>query len=165
MPYLRPETGDAWIVEDTLASLVASDPGGHEAEQHLPDAASEGVFEAWALAQEHIFRSWSWLTDVANLQPDVPLALREAAELVANHGAHLGVATPQDLVQRLNGRWDKRIVDRVREIVRSENPVSERIEKLVEFVSDAGLEPPPPRSHCLSSSVMRCDSCAGWPSR
>jgi hypothetical protein len=143
-PYLRPETGDAWIVEDTLASLVAADPGERDAEQNLPEAASEGVFEAWALAQEHIFRSWSWLTDVANLQPDVPLALREAAELVANHGAHLGVETQQDLVQRLNGRWDKRIVNRVREIVRSENPANERIEKLVEFVSGAGLEPPPP---------------------
>ena len=143
-PYLRPETGDAWIVGDTLASLVAADPGDRDAEQHLPEAAAEGVFDAWALAQEHIYRSWSWLTDVANLQPDVPLALREAAELVANHGPHLGVERQRDLVQRLNGRWDKRIVDRVRAIVRSDKTSNERIDQLVEFVSEAGIEAPPP---------------------
>jgi hypothetical protein len=102
------------------------------------------VFEAWALAQEHIYHSWSWLTDVANLQPDVPLALREATELVANHGSHLGVERQRDLVQRLNGRWDKRIVDRVREIVRTEAAATERLEELIEFVSEAGLEAPPP---------------------
>jgi hypothetical protein len=143
-PYLRPETSDAWIVEDTLSSLVAADPGDRETEQHLPEAASAGVFEAWTLAQEHIYRSWSWLTDVANLQPDVPLALREAADLVANHGSHLGVEHQRDLVQRLNGRWDKRIVDRVRGIVRSEASATERIEGLIEFVSEVGLEAPPP---------------------
>jgi hypothetical protein len=36
-PYLRPETGDAWIVEEKLSSLVAADPGDRDAEQHLPE--------------------------------------------------------------------------------------------------------------------------------
>ncbi len=48
------------------------------------------------------------------------------------------------MLQRLNARWEKRIVDRVREIVRSEAAASARIDELVEFVADAGLEPPEP---------------------
>lgn len=39
--------------------------------------------------------------------------------------------------------WVDEDPDRVREIVRSEASVGERIEGL-EFVEDAGLEPPPP---------------------
>jgi hypothetical protein len=102
------------------------------------------VFDAWALAHDHIYRSWSRLTDIANLQPEVPLALREAVELVANHGAELGIERQTDIIRRLNGRWEKRIVDQVRHIVRSDTSTHERIETLVEFVTDAGLEPPPP---------------------
>jgi len=143
-PFIREETGKPWIIDDTLSSLVAADPGGRETEQDLPDGAAKGVFDAWAHAHEHIYSTWTRLTDVANLQPDIPLALREAADLVVNHGAYLGIEKQQGLLQRLNARWEKRIVDRVREIVRSEAAASARIDELVGFVADAGLEPPEP---------------------
>ena len=84
------------------------------------------------------------LTDVANLQPKIPLALREAAELVVTQGAYLGPERQHDLLKRLNARWEKRIVDRVREIVRSGASGGEIIGRLSEFVSEAGLEAPPP---------------------
>jgi hypothetical protein len=49
---------------------VAADPGGRDTEQHLPERAAEGVFDAGAHAHDHIYNSWTRLTDVANLQPD-----------------------------------------------------------------------------------------------
>ena len=85
-PFIHEETGKPWVVDDTLSSLVAADPGERETEQHLPDGAAQGVFDAWPHAHDHIYTTWSRLTDVANLQPDIPRALREAAELVATQG-------------------------------------------------------------------------------
>ncbi len=143
-PYRREGTDEPWIVDDTLTSLVAADPGGPDTEQYIPAAAQAGVFAAWALAEKNIFDKWSRLSDPANLQPDVPLALREAAELVAEHGGSLGLAEQQDLHAKLNGAWEKRIVDRVREIVRAEEPASKRLLDLQAFVKEAGLQTPPP---------------------
>jgi hypothetical protein len=60
------------------------------------------------------------------------------------HGhALLAIEKQQGLLQRLNARWEKRIVDRVREIVRSDAGASERLDQLLAFVPEAGVEPPP----------------------
>jgi hypothetical protein len=133
--------GRVVMTDDTLTALVAADPGGEATEQHLPDAARLGVFEAWAHAQRDIYESWTWMTDPKNLRPEVPLALREAAELVYEHGSHLGEAQ-NDLLQRLNAKWDKRIVDEVRLIVRSDDLPRKRLERLAAFVREAGLRIP-----------------------
>ena len=110
-------------------------------EQFLPEAAKTGVFEAWSYAQRDIYDAWTWMTDPKNLRPEVPLALREAAELVYEHGGHLG-EVQNDLLQRLNAKWDKRIVDEVRLIVRSEEAPRKRLDRLVDFVREAGLRIP-----------------------
>ena len=163
-PFIRAETGKPWVVEDTLTSLVAADPGGRETEQHLPKGASEGVFDAWAHAHDQIYSTWTRLTDVANLQPDIPLALREAAELVVNHGAYIGIEKQQGLLQRLNARWEKRIVDRVRDCSVG-SP-----QRLRESTSSASSSPMPDSNHqnppscCRSSNAMTCGSSAGWQS-
>lgn len=81
------------------------------------------------IAQSHIFEMWTRLTQIANLQPEIPLALREAAELVVNSGDSLGFENQQGLLRRLNARWDRRIVTAVREIVRSDRPPKERVIK------------------------------------
>jgi len=139
--------GNRVILDDTLASLVAADPGGDQCEQDLAEGAATGVFEAWAVAQAHIFDAWSRLTDIANLQPEIPLALREAAELVVTVGDGLGFEVQQGLLRRLNARWDRRIVGAIREIVRSDRPSSERVALVADYVRDEGLplpEPPKP---------------------
>jgi hypothetical protein len=139
--------GAKLILDDTLAALVAADPGGDQCEQDVPKVAATGVFDAWAIAQGHIFDAWSRLTDIANLQPEIPLALREAAELVVTAGDGLGFEAQQGLLRRLNARWDRRIVGAVREIVRSDRPPRERVALLADYVKEEGLllpEPPEP---------------------
>ncbi|HET8930091.1 MAG TPA: helicase-related protein, partial [Acidimicrobiales bacterium] len=84
-PWFRFVTADdesQLIFDDTLTSLVAADPGGADCERAVPEWATDGVFDAWAAARDDIFGAWTTLTDIANLQPEIPLALREAAELV-----------------------------------------------------------------------------------
>jgi len=139
--------GAQLILDDTLTALVAADPGGDGCELDVAEGAANGVFDAWALAQGHIFDAWSRLTDIANLQPEIPLALREAAELVVTAGDGLGFEAQQGLLRRLNARWDRRIVGAVREIVRSDRPARERVALLAEYVKEEGLplpEPPEP---------------------
>ncbi|MEX1171819.1 MAG: helicase-related protein [Chloroflexota bacterium] len=139
--------GLALILDDTLSALVAADPGGADCEQDLAEGAANGVFDAWVIAQEHIHDAWSRLTDIANLQPEIPLALREAAELVVTAGDGLGLEEQQNLLRRLNARWDRRIVGEVRRIVRSGQPARTRVSELAEYVKEEGLplpEPPEP---------------------
>jgi hypothetical protein len=145
-PAVGPD-GVQLVQDDTLSALVAADPGGADCEQDLADGAASGVFDAWAIAQAHIDSAWSRLTDIANLQPAIPLALREAAELVITAGNDLGLTEQQDLLRRLNARWDRRIIGEVRRIVRSEEPAKTRVTQLAEYVKEEGLplpEPPKP---------------------
>lgn len=145
-PFIGPD-GAHIVLDDTLSSLVAADPGGDQYEQDITPGAAVGVFDAWEIAQEHVYDVWTRLTDIANLQPEIPLALREAAELVVTSGAALGFEHQQGLLRRLNARWDRRIVSEVRQIVRSDRPPRERVSLLAEYVKEEGLplpEPPEP---------------------
>lgn len=141
-PLLDP-TGVPLIVTDTLTALVAADPGGEATEAHLPNGSMIGVYSAWEIAHKDIFDTWAWMTDAKNLRPDVPLALREAALLVAEHGDILG-AEQNSLLQKLNAKWDKEIVDAVRLIVRSENSNPEKLRILAAYVQGQGLRAPAP---------------------
>ena len=135
--------GKPLIVTDTLTALVAADPGGEATEAHLASGSMTGVYSAWEFAHKDIFDTWAWMTDAKNLRPDVPLALREAAELVTLHGDFLG-AEQNALLQKLNAKWDKEIVDAVRLIVRSGESNSEKLRNLSEYVQGQGLKAPEP---------------------
>jgi hypothetical protein len=144
-PIHRAEDDAPWVIGDTLTALIAADPGGAGTEQHIPDAARAGVFDAWQVAEDDIYAKWTALTDPAALQPEVPLALREAHELVTEHGGGLGFAAQQGLLSVLDASWEKRIVDRVRAIVRDDGVSgTEKVDQLQAFVKEAGLEAPPP---------------------
>lgn len=144
-PARRPEDDAPWVIDDTLTSLTAADPGGAGTEQYIAEAAQSGVFEAWQVAEADIYAKWSQLTDPANLRPEVPLALRQAHELVSEHGGGLGFSAQEALLAVLDANWEKRIVDAVREIVRDEEAsASDRVERLQALVKDAGLDAPPP---------------------
>jgi hypothetical protein len=143
-PRLHSETGFPIVVADTLSCLVAADPRGSDTPFFEATTPDTGVFAAWAIAQNHIHEAWMKLTDSDEIQPKMPLALRQAAELVADHGAELGIERQTHLYQCLRGRWEKRIVDQVREIVRSDEPAKKRLSQLAEYVDEEGLEPPPP---------------------
>jgi hypothetical protein len=133
-----------WVDGDTLTCLVASDPGEENgAQQYLPDEAAQGVFAAWERAQTDIHAKWSVLADWANLQPQIEKALRDAVELVSDHGAHLAPEVQGDLVARLSGRWERAIVREVRGIVRDEEKTPrQKVDALLQFVTETGLPIP-----------------------
>ena len=143
-PILQGDDEVPWVIDDTLTSLMAADPGAEGVDQEIPDAAHESVFAAWSLAADDIQEKWSALTDPAALAPEVPLAMRQAAELVVVHGAGMSRDELERLHATLNSSWEKRIVDDVRRIVRNEDQSSaDKVAELAAFVKEAGLEPPP----------------------
>lgn len=131
------------VVADTLKCLIAADPGGDATPSFLPEGSTTGVYAAWEVASKDIYDSWMWMTDLRNLRPEIPLALREAAQLVLHHGGHLG-AEQNFLLQKLNAKWEKEIVDSIRRIVRSNDTPSVQLGKLVEYVQEQGMREPEP---------------------
>jgi hypothetical protein len=131
-----------WIEKDTLTCLMAADPRHPDVEQQLSDLASQQVFDAWSKVRVEIYETWTRLTDPANFAPKVDLALRQAIDLVFEHGIVLGIAQ-QSLIAKLSGKWPKAVVDAVRAIVRNEELLpAEKVVQLDELATDLGLQIP-----------------------
>ncbi len=130
------------IDDDTLTCLITADPGVPDTLRDLPDSAFEGAFEAWGIASSAALGDWLKLTDPAALLPDVPKALRDAADLVADHGALvLSPGEQRELSNRLNANPPERVLREVRNAMRSDVEPGEKIRMVKELVEAAGLQP------------------------
>src|SRR5690606_37922218 len=83
------------------------------------------------------------LTDPNNLQPDVPKAFREAAELVRVQGGFLGKEEQTLLLRKLRSVPSSKVITAVREALRSEESDKSRIQYVAEIIEGAGIQPPP----------------------
>ncbi len=135
---------DPYVIDDTLACLAYADPDIDTTPPVLSEEMYAAAFDAWAVAQQDVYDRWMWQTDPANLAPQVPRAMRDAAALVSAHGARLGDA--QDaLVTRLNAPYALRIQREVRHV--TTNPTlsnRDKADALLELADRHGLSPPPP---------------------
>jgi transglutaminase-like putative cysteine protease len=139
------EDGEPWIDSDTLTCLIAADPGEHAPDdQVIADEALTQVFEAWKVAHDDVYNTWTALTDPANIQPAIEKSLRDAIELVSQHGHELPANQQQDLLKRLNGRWGTTVARQVRAILRQDHlSPAERVAELNHYVRNvAGLPVP-----------------------
>ena len=114
--------------------------------QKKPNAFSEafdGAFDAWAVAHADIVAERDHLADPRNLRPTIPKAMREAANLVADHGGFLGEGMSK-LHKRLSTVPPHSTQKQVREVVRDEALTPrQKIELLAELADELGLEEPP----------------------
>lgn len=152
-------TDDSWhpllddfqkpVVEpQTLIALSAADPGSEATGRDLPDEAYDGAFEAWEIAHDHILSERNRLADPAALQPQIPKPLRDAANLVSDHGGFLGSAVQQDLYKRLNSVPPRKTWKPVRDVLSNAATGNhEKVELLRKLADDEGLEAPPPPPH------------------
>jgi superfamily II DNA or RNA helicase len=123
-PELRPqvdESGEPIVIDDTLTCLAQADPGNSDVTSifEAPLAAQvcyDAAFDAWAIAKVHIHQAWMYNADPANLSRPVPKVMRDAAEIVRRHGAHLGDSQDR-LVGRLEAPYAPRIQRAVRDVV------------------------------------------------
>lgn len=157
-PGLRPETdetGRVIVVDDTLTCLAHADPGG----PHIPSLFGDGTasqelydaaFDSWAAARTHIHAGWMYNADPANLTRPVPKVMRDGADLIRSHGAHLA-DRQDDLIARLEAPYAPRIQRAVRDLLNDRTLTErERASHLLALADHLGLirqpapEPLPP---------------------
>lgn len=134
------------VDSDTLTCLMTADPGDPGTVRELPDLAYERAFDAFEAARDSAYTDWIRLTDPIALMPEVPRALRDAAEFVAEKGSiALSPDAQNDLLLRLNTSPPNRVVREVRAVMNREGIRDvDRLKELGEVVEQAGLTPAEP---------------------
>ncbi|RAY12987.1 helicase [Actinomadura craniellae] len=130
------------VVDDTLACLAAGDPGPNDPPPLLNEAIHQAAYDGWACARQHIAAAWMHNADPANLTPQIPKAMRDAAELVRQHGAHLG-ADQDALIERLEAPYSPRIVRTIRNVLTEPSAFHSTVNHLAELADRLGLTPQP----------------------
>jgi hypothetical protein len=157
-PGLRPqtdETGQIIVIDDTLTCLAHADPGGADTPSLFDGgeaslASYDAAFDAWAAARTHIHTGWMYNADPANLTRPVPKVMRDAADLIRAHGAHLA-DRQDDLIARLEAPYAPRIQRAVRDLLNDATLAErEKASQLLALADHLGLirqpapEPLPP---------------------
>jgi hypothetical protein len=130
------------VVPDVLACLKYAYATEHT-ERILDDATYEAAYGSWAVAKASIYEQWMWSTDLRNLQPEIPKAMRDAAEVVRLHPP---AGHDQAQVDRLYDTLNAPYAERVRRQVRAalaQGTAAEQVAELVDIVTRLALSPPP----------------------
>lgn len=131
------------VIADILASLRHA----HATERTtrvFDEATQHSAYDAWSAAKAHIHETWMYATDPRNLQPEIPKAMRDAAEHVRLHPP---TGLDQDgvdrLIDTLAAPYPERIRKQVRDILSSESSPKSRSHALADLVDRLALAPPP----------------------
>jgi hypothetical protein len=138
------EGGQPAVYTDTLASLIAADPGSHDTDRWMTDAVYDKAFDAWIVARDSVWEAWEWLTDPLNLQPDVPRAFRDATDLVLRAGGFLGSEAQTELRLRLGAVPSAKVAREVRGALNDGNTDEQRISLVKAVLDEYGIQVPPP---------------------
>jgi hypothetical protein len=142
-PQFRFVPADAMdqLVGDTLSSLSYA-----HATADTPRVLSEQMharaYDAWAVARQDILDRWMAATDPANLQPQVPKAMRDAAGILRSHPpTDLTIEQLDELLDAIEAPYGERILKKVRDAMAASDEPLEQATAIVEVVRDLGLEP------------------------
>lgn len=139
------EDGDPVFTSDTLVSLRVADPQEAVAERWLPEEVYDKAFDAWQVAHDSVFASWSELTDPNAFQPELPLAFRDAYALVLQRGTFLDRDERIELANRLRSVPSAKVSRQVRGALNEGATDEQRIRLVSEVLDEAGIVAPPPR--------------------
>jgi hypothetical protein len=119
------DAGETIVIDDTLTCLAQADPGGPDVpslfdNSQVGQTAYDAAFDAWAAAQGHIHAAWMYNADPANLTRPVPKVMRDAADVVRTHGAHLA-DRQDDLIARLEAPYAPRIQRSIRDLLNDDS--------------------------------------------
>jgi hypothetical protein len=138
------DEGRPAVYSDTLASLVAADPGSRDTNRMMSDDVYDKAFDAWIVARDSVWEAWERLTDPLNLQPDVPRAFRDAADLVLRGGGFLGSEAQTELRLRLGAVPSAKVAREVRGALNDGNTDEQRISLVKSVLDEYGIQVPPP---------------------
>ena len=137
------DTGE--ISGDTLECLWRARPAsGFDTPRVLDGTVAAEAFDAWAAAQADIVARWNHFSDKANLEPKIPAALRQAADIVRSHPPptktddEIGTA-----IDALQAPYTERITRLVRHALRSAPTPAEQAVAVLRVIEEQGLQPQP----------------------
>ena len=139
-------TDEPVVLGETLACLAHAHPEQeHDTQRHLPDEALRGAYDAWAIAKDGIVARWNEASDPRALAPQVPKAMRDAAELIRDQTPSGWTQEQSDaLLNKLEDAYPERIQREIRGAMRSSDDPVEQANAIAERVHLLGLEPSPP---------------------
>ncbi len=144
-PLFRFVGASGEVLDDTLGCLWMARPAqGFDTPRVLDDATAAGAFEAWAAAQADIVARWNHFSDKANLEPKIPAALRQAADILRSHPPpnltddEVGAA-----IDALQAPYTERITRLVRHALRSAPTPVEQAGAVLRVIEEQGLQPQP----------------------
>ena len=132
------------IISDTLTCLAKAH-AMPDTPRVLTEAAHRQAYDAWAIAREDIFERWDEATDLRSLQPIVPKAMRDAADLLREYPP-MGMSQEERnfLLDALESQYPVRLQKMVRDAMRSSNDPRDQAVAVARTVRELGLEPPTP---------------------
>ncbi|MFJ4599630.1 hypothetical protein [Streptomyces griseoluteus] len=98
----------------------------------------DAAFDVWGIAKSHIHEAWMFNADPANLTPQIPRVMRDAAEFVRADGSHLG-DRQDDLVERLEAPYSPRIQRTVRDVLSQDVRGRDKVNRLLALADHLGL--------------------------
>lgn len=138
------ENGQPVVNDDMLASLIAADPVKAETERWMTSDVYDRAFDAWSVAQDNVFKAWTYLTDANNLKSDSPKAFRDASQLVFQQGQFLSAESQIELIGKLNAVPSKKVERAVRAALSIEGSEKDKILAVKEEIEAAGIQKPEP---------------------
>lgn len=138
-----PDPLEPKVIPDVLTCLRRAHSSS-TTERRLDESTYEGAFAAWDLARRDIYETWTHLTDIRNLQPDIPKAMRDAVALIDRcPPPELDQPQVELLHDTLQAPYPERILRQVRAILASESPDLEKATGLAELTRRLALTAPP----------------------
>jgi superfamily II DNA or RNA helicase len=141
-----PTDEDPVVLGETLTCLAHARPDqGADTPRVLSDETLLLAYDAWARAKADIVARWNEASDPRALAPEVPKAMRDAAEVI-RAAPPMGWTQEQAdaLVEKLEEAYPERIQRQIREAMRSSQDPLEQAEAVAATVEELGLEPSPP---------------------
>jgi hypothetical protein len=128
------------ISSEALVSLIAADPASEGTPRALSEQAYNGAFEAWELAQRHVYDHWSKLTDPTAFDPQPPKSFRDAYTFVQKHGDTLSTEVQKQTLARLRTVPSSKIEGVMREILKEDEQTDKKVGRIIQLLDDSGIQ-------------------------
>lgn len=144
-PQFRFVAASGEVLDDTLRCLWLARPAdGFVTPRILGKSEETGAFGAWQAAQADIVERWNHFSDKANLEPQIPAALRQAAETLRLHPpATMTDDEIAEAIDALQAPYSERVARLVRAALRTATSPAKQAEAVLRVIEEQGLQPQP----------------------
>lgn len=130
------------ISDDTLTCLSRA-ACTMDTVRHLPETTRQLAYEAWDAARTSMRDRWLTDADPRNLQPPIPKAMRDAADLLTAHPpADMDNQRMYRLIDTIQAPYDYRTQRLMRHAIDSHDVPAEQVGAILALVEELGLQPP-----------------------